>query len=826
MDGKKHLQEIYEKIMKCPVRYGTFHKTIFHIHTPQSYDYKLRRDWSEKDYQSLSEEQIMEICYENNVFPRDVNINDLYSEDDMDIYANKKEWLSFTLLAHTLYANDYEIVLIADHNTIQGIAKLRIAISGIEKLNKKHPYPEVIGGVEISCADRLHVVGIFDYDDEDQRSKIEEWLRGILINEEYGTYETSINVMDYLDNIGAVSYIAHINTSDLFTSEYLSGGYKKKLFAQKYSSIIGVNELSKKDSYIKKMKSNNVYSEVVIDNDAHNIDDVSKNYFWIKSGKRNFSTVKEALLDFDVSVAYDVSNFKKIYMLGMYIEPSEGGFLSGKNGNGPFVIRFSNALNCLIGGRGTGKSTALELLDYILGAHVDNENKLDFICKNGNAFVLFKDDSKEYLIEMAMPRKENKEDSILMRFGENPDGKYYYDYRFDEKKVSDFAKRKFLFIREIIHNKGEIDFITVNEKNRVLNELYNNHYSVNKLVQTASGEDINSFIYTMMFQNAVIANPQNVIRARKKAGLVKTVEDIKKILKTRKDEVNEILEPFNQNQNEILKIVYSQDETPREPDIQQWLIGDRMSKKKRYLEFPITQEYAVDYLLSVYDKIGIFELLSYALDNKKREQRYKESIVDFLIDKTISKLQQEEIIDTLYEHLVTKTNINMILDYLKMMVRQIEKFSLYFNINNKEGEKLAPNFKDVLVISLGQKVVAMLDFVLGYGSFINDYRPLLIDQPEDNLDSQYIYKNLVRQLRDVKKNRQIIIATHNATIVTNAMADQVSVLQSDGKKGWIEKTGYPSEIQIKKSIINYLEGGPDSFNHKMRIYRPALMKNK
>ncbi len=51
------------------------------------------------------------------------------------------------------------------------------------------------------------------------------------------------------------------------------------------------------------------------------------------------------------------------------------------------------------------------------------------------------------------------------------------------------------------------------------------------------------------------------------------------------------------------------------------------------------------------------------------------------------------------------------------------------------------------MVSLGQKVVVMLSFVLGYSDYSNDYRPLIIDQPEDNLDNQYIYHNLVHQLR-------------------------------------------------------------------------------
>ena len=131
-------------------------------------------------------------------------------------------------------------------------------------------------------------------------------------------------------------------------------------------------------------------------------------------------------------------------------------------------------------------------------------------------------------------------------------------------------------------------------------------------------------------------------------------------------------------------------------------------------------------------------------------------------------------------------------------------------------------YKSVKTLSLGQKVVAMLSFILGYSEYSKDYRPLIIDQPEDNLDNQYIYKNLVKQLRVIKDRRQIIIATHNATIVTNAKADQVCVMCSDNKHGWIETTGYPGENRIKKHIINYLEGGKNSFLHKIDIYSDAL----
>ncbi|VRR02860.1 SMC faily protein [Streptococcus pneumoniae] len=148
---------------------------------------------------------------------------------------------------------------------------------------------------------------------------------------------------------------------------------------------------------------------------------------------------------------------------------------------------------------------------------------------------------------------------------------------------------------------------------------------------------------------------------------------------------------------------------------------------------------------------------------------------------------------------------------------------LEFNINSKESsQQLDILYKEVGVLSLGQKVVAMLDFLLAYSDYSKDFRPLIIDQPEDNLDNRYIYRHLVQQFRDVKAQRQIILATHNATIVTNSMTDQVVIMESDGVNGWIESQGYVSEKYIKNHIINQLERGKDSFKHKMSIYETAL----
>ncbi|MEG0799566.1 MAG: hypothetical protein RSG51_04085, partial [Bacilli bacterium] len=64
--------------------------------------------------------------------------------------------------------------------------------------------------------------------------------------------------------------------------------------------------------------------------------------------------------------------------------------------------------------------------------------------------------------------------------------------------------------------------------------------------------------------------------------------------------------------------------------------------------------------------------------------------------------------------------------------------------------------------------------------------------------------------------------THSSTIVTNANAEEVIVMESNGDKGWIEAIGYPTERVVTKHIINYLEGGIDSFKHKMDMYKISI----
>lgn len=824
----------YEAIKNRKDKFGVFYKTCFHIHTPESHDYKLINSWPQGRYQKCSDEDIFKICIDKHVFPTSVEIEYFEPTGIFDIFSTRKEVLSFLLLAEELIVNDVEVVVVSDHHTIGGVPKLQAAIESLCKDKIRNVYPEIILGIEVSCADKNHVVGVFQNTEESNQA-INKWLEDNLLNVEEGTYETSREVLKFINSIGGIGYIAHIDTSDIFKEgKYLSGAYKQKLFSDDSLNIIGLSDYDKL-SYIKYKINEYTQKEIkfIVDNDAHDLESINKKCFWTKGSKRDFFMIKEAFNDYDVSISFAEEKHDKQFIEGIYIEESPNGFLSGTNGKGYFCMNFSDALNCLIGGRGAGKSSVLEILEYVMSQHCDSEQLLDFICAHGNTWVLYYYKGNEYLIEMRMPHKENKDMNILQYFGQNQRNQYRFNYRYKKEDVEEFAFKQHMKISKVIYNKGNLLLETVSNKKEMLKNLFDTRYSVNELVNTASGEQINMFLYQILFENKTLARPSDVIRVRSKSGLKKVLLDVKSVLKQRKEQVSSIITPFNDKQLGILRIIYSQNRVPIEPDLGYWIFGLNYDKESFFHNYNITQENVVEYLLKLYDDLGFFEFINSVISEDIPKIKSIINVSDFstemnenLVDKGINEITADNassITKIIFSKLITDDNINLIINYLKQYIEDIEEFSLEFNINNREcAGTIGKLYKDVRKLSLGQKVVAMLSFILGYSEYSNDYRPLIIDQPEDNLDNQYIYKNLVKQLRDVKDKRQVIIATHNATIVTNTKADQVCVMTSNSKHGWIETTGYPGEIKIKKQIINYLEGGQGSFLHKLSIYEDAL----
>lgn len=105
-----------------------------------------------------------------------------------------------------------------------------------------------------------------------------------------------------------------------------------------------------------------------------------------------------------------------------------------------------------------------------------------------------------------------------------------------------------------------------------------------------------------------------------------------------------------------------------------------------------------------------------------------------------------------------------------------------------------------------------------------DKRPLIVDQPEENLDPQSVYDELVPHFREARKRRQVILVTHNANLVVNTDADQVIVASSergntDGLPSISYKAGALENRDIRQAVCNILEGGDRAFLERERRYR-------
>ena len=122
-----------------------------------------------------------------------------------------------------------------------------------------------------------------------------------------------------------------------------------------------------------------------------------------------------------------------------------------------------------------------------------------------------------------------------------------------------------------------------------------------------------------------------------------------------------------------------------------------------------------------------------------------------------------------------------------------------------------PIFKDAAELSRGQKCTALLPLLLA-----RTRNPLVIDQPEDNLDNHFIYETVVESIQRLKKKRQMIFITHNANIPVLAEADLVIVMNSNGKIGYIEKSG--SVDECREQIVDLLEGGREAFELRRKRY--------
>lgn len=133
---------------------------------------------------------------------------------------------------------------------------------------------------------------------------------------------------------------------------------------------------------------------------------------------------------------------------------------------------------------------------------------------------------------------------------------------------------------------------------------------------------------------------------------------------------------------------------------------------------------------------------------------------------------------------------------------------------NLAGDADDASWQDVINVSPGQRAMALLALALAGGA-----EPLVIDQPEDDLDNRYIYDEVVKVLAGVCQRRQVIVATHNANIPILGDAEYVLALDADGEKASVLASGGLEDPVVTEWARRILEGGEAAFQARHRRYQ-------
>ena len=146
---------------------------------------------------------------------------------------------------------------------------------------------------------------------------------------------------------------------------------------------------------------------------------------------------------------------------------------------------------------------------------------------------------------------------------------------------------------------------------------------------------------------------------------------------------------------------------------------------------------------------------------------------------------------------------------------QIDRLDCWFPEDGIEIEyrtNTQENFRSIKKGSPGQMTAALLAFFLSYGN-----EPLILDQPEDDLDNQLIYTLIVSQIKEKKINRQIIIVTHNPNIVVNGDAELVISLKINTNGLTIPSCKDSLQNQnVRDDICSIMEGGNEALEKRYK----------
>lgn len=177
-------------------------------------------------------------------------------------------------------------------------------------------------------------------------------------------------------------------------------------------------------------------------------------------------------------------------------------------------------------------------------------------------------------------------------------------------------------------------------------------------------------------------------------------------------------------------------------------------------------------------------------------------VIDVLLDE--SKITSE---------LVTYTQLAKLKEKIK------GNYSELLELRTPNQIKIKYHGKSLVKHSIGQRASALVLFILSQ----KENNLIIIDQPEDDLDNQVIYNEIITKVKERKPEVQFIFATHNANIPVLGDSEQVIAVSYDENQITVDM-GSIDKKDIQNKVVDIMEGGQEAFNKRTQIY--SLWKNK
>ncbi len=855
------------------------------------------------------------------------------------MFDNGSQWLRADFHLHTIKDKEFKYSKSDDMFTSDYIDKLikeqinigiitnhnKFDLGEYKNLRKKAMKENILllPGVELSVKEGkngIHCLIVFNPDEwiVNDEKHIDSFLTSAFLginNRENENTRCNLDlpsVLNTLDNCSKDYFLifAHVDQNSGLFKE-CDGGLIKSL-AKKHrfnERVLGFQKSRSYDNLNKFKEWTGLELACVEGSDCKSIDDIGKGNkkTYIKVGDLSYQAVKYALQDYESRV----SEIKPTLSHG-YVKSIS--FQGGKLNN--LTIPFSPSLNTIIGIRGSGKSSILEVLRYALNLEATTDSKykddlINYILGSGGEITVNIIDKygEEYKVKRVFGEKphilDSKNNNInfpMYTLINNP--LYFgqkdlsftdeaYEFELLEKLVGgklDDYKHTLIDINKTLEAniRSFLEFDNITEKIDALearnNALQNNigifeekglakkldkqaKYKKDAIAIDNTIEEANEVFkkynevftyfdskefsivkYQSNYNDDIISSVQSLtkditINLSKIKQFISNIEEILKKLVEKKNELNQRINSLSDEFAEIRREI---NDESIDPEKYLEYIEEKTSnaKKIKDLRNQNLQKGNLENKIKINIKdrndclYNIFQEYKTEIDKINKSQKeleisihFKGDIASFIksmqdefkgtgINKAKYKAISNEFVDyvSIYEEFLFGDGIkvkSLITDneYSKLSNVLFENYPNLIKFTTNNLVEIKYHNKLLEKHSIGQRASAIILLILSQKE--NDL--IIIDQPEDDLDNQVIYSEVINTIRKRKNDIQFIFATHNANIPVLGDAESIISMKCESNNLNYEP-GNIDNPQTHNKIVDIMEGGDEAFKRRKMIY--------